>query len=270
MNYETIILEKKGNIATITLNRPERLNATTSQMHEELVNALTDVDEDDEMRVLVLTGAGRAFCAGADLGRRSEGTEERRTRPATGAEEIRRELARRTQEITRKLPKMQKPTIAMVNGVAAGGGCDIALACDLRVGSENARFVNAFIRIGLFPGGGGTWLYPRVMGLSRALQYLFTGDFIEAKEAERIGVLNLLVPADELEKETMSLARRIANGPPIAIRLTKLQVYEGLGMDFDTALQMAAACETITRSSEDNREGVLAYLEKRQAKFQGK
>ena len=158
----------------------------------------------------------------------------------------------------------------MVNGIAAGAGFDLALACDLRIGSENARFMNAFIRIGLFPGWGGTWLYPRVMGLGKALEYLLTGDFLEAKEAEKLGVLNRLVPADELEKETMSLARKLAVGPPIAIKLTKLQVYKGLGMDLETALQIAAACETITLSSEDHKEGISAFLEKRQATYHGR
>ncbi len=269
MNYQAIILEKKENIAIMTLNRPERLNAISPRMTQELLSALDDVDEDDEIRVLVITGAGRGFCSGADVGGMAGGTE-RGTGTVRGADEIRLGLARSGGRVIPKLQKMQKPTIAMVNGAAVGAGFDLALACDLRVGSENARFMNAFIRIGLFPGWGGTWLYPRVMGLGKALEYLFTGDFIEAKEAEKLGVLNRLVPADELEKETMTLARKIANGPPIAMRLTKLQVYKGLGMDLETALQMAAACETITLTSEDHREGVTAFREKRQATFQGR
>ncbi len=158
----------------------------------------------------------------------------------------------------------------MVNGAAVGAGCDLAFACDMRTGSENTRFMNAFIRIGLFPGWGGTWLYPRVMALGKALEYLYTGDFIEAEDAEKLGVLNRLVSADELEKETMALAGKIASGPPVAMRLTKLQVYKGLNMDLETALQMAAACETITLTSEDHREGVAAFREKRQAKYQGR
>ncbi|MFC1943099.1 enoyl-CoA hydratase/isomerase family protein [Chloroflexota bacterium] len=269
MNYEAIILEKKEHIATITLNRPEKLNALGDGMVPEILSALADVGDDDEMRVLVLTGAGRGFCSGGDAKGMSEG-EQRGTGTARGSEAHRRGLARGLQGITRGLQKMEKPTIAMVNGVAAGPGCDIALACDLRIGSENARFVNVFIRTGFAPGLGGTWLYPQVMGLGRALQYLFTGDFIEAKEAERIGVLNYLVPAEELEKETMILARKIASGPPIAMRLTKLQAYKGLTMDFDTALQVAAACQTITFDSEDSKEGLKAFVEKRQAIFKGR
>lgn len=269
MDYETIILQKKDNIATLTLNRPERLNAISPQMTEELVSALGDVDDDDEVRVLVITGAGRGFCSGADVGGMAGGTQ-RGSGSLRGAEEIRQGLRRSAGRVIPRLQKMKNPTIAMVNGAAVGAGCDLAFACDLRTGSENTRFMNAFIRIGLFPGWGGTWLYPRVMGLGKALEYLYTGDFIEAKDAEKLGVLNRLVPADELEKETMALAQKIANGPPIAMKLTKLQVYEGLNMDLETALQMAAACETITLTSEDHREGVTAFREKRQAKYQGR
>lgn len=269
MDYQTIILEKKENVAVMTLNRPERLNAISPQMVQEMVSALDDVDEDAETRVLVITGSGRGFCSGADVGEMT-GRTQRDADAARRAEELRQGLIHSAGRVIPKLQKMQKPTIAMVNGVAVGAGFDLALACDLRVGSENTRFMNAFIRIGLFPGWGGTWLYPRVMGLGKALEYLFTGDFMEAKEAERLGVLNRLVPADELEKETMALAHKIANGPPIAMRLTKLQVYRGLEMDLETALQMAAACETITLSSEDHKEGVTAFREKRQALFEGR
>ena len=268
MNYEAIVLEKKEHIATITLNRPDRLNAITPQMAQELLSAFDDVDEDDEMRVLVITGAGRGFCAGADVGGMAGGTE-KGVGISRGLEMMRNRLSGGTGTTTLKLQKMQKPTIAMVNGVAVGGGFALALACDMRVGSENARFMNAFVRIGLYAGWGSTWLYPRVMGLGKALEYLFTGDFIEAQEAEKLGVLNRLVPADELETETITLARKIADGPPIAIRLTKLGVYKGLAMDFETALQ-TTDYESITLSSEDHREGVAAFREKRRAKYQGR
>ncbi|MFC1864586.1 enoyl-CoA hydratase/isomerase family protein [Chloroflexota bacterium] len=268
MNYETIILERKDNIATITLNRPDRMNSVNPQMTLELLAALDDVDQDDEMRVLVLTGAGRGFCAGADVGGMAGGAE-KGLGTSKGLEMMQNRLSGGTGTTTLKLQKMQKPTIAMVNGVAVGGGAALALACDMRVGSENARFMNAFVRIGLYAGWGSTWLYPRMMGLGRALEYLFTGDFLEAKEAERLGVLNRLVPADELEKETMTLARKIADGPPIAIKLMKLAVYKGLAMDFETALQ-TTDYESITLSSEDHKEGITAFREKRPAKYEGK
>ena len=269
MDFATIQLKKENWIATITLNRPDRLNAVTPKMAHELLAAIEDVDKDDEVRVLVLTGAGKGFCAGADVGGMTGGTQEGMG-TARSAEEMRRYHSRVVGRICLGLQKLQKPTIAMVNGIAVGGGFDMALACDMRIGSKNTRFRNAFVKIGLFPGWGGTWLYPRVMGLAKALEYLFTGDFLEAEKAEKIGVLNKLVPPEDLERETMGLARKIAQGPPIAIRLMKLQAYKGLQMDLETALEMAAACETITLTSEDHKEGVAAFREKREAQFKGR
>ncbi len=264
MPYETILIEKKEGIEVLTLNRPDRMNSLNEKLAAEIVQELQEANRDDEIRVLVLTGAGKGFCAGADVGGMSAGEREPK-----GAEEIRRGF-RNIQGVILGLHRLEKPTIAMVNGPAVGGGFDLACACDLRTGSENARFMVAFTRIGLFPGWGGTWLYPRIIGLPKAAEMLFTGDFLEAKEAERLGLLNKLVPATELEKETMNLARRIANGPPIAIRLAKLQLYKGLEMDLETALQVAAACETITLTSEDHREGVAAFREKRPPRYKGR
>jgi len=262
MSFETILLEKKEGIGVLTLNRPERLNAFNEKMEAEFVQAIQDVGKDDEVRVLVVTGAGKAFCAGADVGRMSG-----ESRPK-GAEEFRRGF-RNIQGIVLGLQRLEKPTMAMVNGSAVGGGFDLACACDLRTGSEYARFMVAFTRIGLFPGWGGTWLYPRILGIAKAAELLFTGDFLEAKDAERFGLLNRLIPAADLEKETMSLARRIANGPPIALRLAKMQLYKGLEMDLETAMQVAAACETITLTSQDNKEGVAAFREKRPPQYKG-
>lgn len=267
MNYETIIVEKKDHIATITLNRPDRLNAVNAQMSEEFLSALDDVDKDDEVRVLVITGAGRGFCAGADVRGMAGGTEATGTTTGRGTD-MQRAIA--GTEMVMQLQKMGKPTIAMVNGVAAGGGAALALACDMRIGSENARFINAFVRIGLSSGWGGPWLYPRAMGLGKALEILLTGDALEAKEAERVGALIKLVPADELEKETMALARKLADGPPLAIRETKLQVYQGLGTDLETALKRADTGEHVTIASADHREGIAAFREKRKPVFKGK
>ena len=173
-------------------------------------------------------------------------------------------------DVVRKLRSIEKPTIAMVNGSAVGGGCPLALACDIRIGSEKARFMNAFVRVGLSSGWGGPWLYPRLMGMGKALEILLTGDFLEAQEAERIGVLNRLVPAEELEKETMELARKIAAGPPIAIKMTKRQVYQGLGYDLETALYRADEGEYFCVGTADHEEGVTAFLEKRPPEFKGK
>jgi 2-(1,2-epoxy-1,2-dihydrophenyl)acetyl-CoA isomerase len=273
MDFSTVIYNTAEHIATLTLNRPEKLNAISPVMTQEIIRVLNEVDSDDDVRVLIITGAGKAFCAGADVG--TLPGDAKNQAPVTGettrtAEDIRRGLVASSGVILPKLQRLQKPTIAMVNGVAVGAGCDLAMGCDLRTGSENTRFMNAFIRIGLFPGWGGTWLYPRIMGLGKALEFLFTGDYLEAQEAEKVGVLNKLTKADELTSTTMTLAQKIANGPPIAMRLTKMQVYKGLEVDLETALQMAAACETITLTSEDHKEGVKALREKRRPEFKGK
>ena len=270
-SYETIILGKDAeeHIAWITLNRPEKLNAINARMQVELAEAIEDVAQDDGMRVLIVTGAGRAFCAGADTEGLAGGKEAGPHSGEQGAESIRRGF-RYVHRFILGLHRMEKPTIAMVNGVAAGGGFDLAAACDLRIGSSNARFMSAFVRIGLFPGYGGTWLYPRVLGsVAKAAEMIFTGDFLEAQEAERHGLLNKLVPAEELEAATMEMARKIAAGPPVAIRLAKMLLYRGLEMDLETALLMAAAAEPITLTSQDHREGITAFREKRRPQYRG-
>ena len=272
MDFETIILNEEEHIATITLNRPDRMNAINQQMEKELVEALDDVAKDDDVRVVVLAGSGRAFCSGAEVGALAAGAQAASGGGEGGgsADTMRRYLRSGIQKMVLTVQKMEKPTIAMVNGAAVGAGCDLAFVCDMRVGSENARFRNGFVRIGLIPGAGGTWLYTRLMGLGRGLEFLFTGDFLGAEEAHRIGVLNKLVPADDLEKETLELARKIAKGPPIAIRLSKMQAYEALQTDMETALQTAAACQAICFSTADMVEGVTAFIQKREAEFKGK
>lgn len=264
MVLETVILKKEAGIATITLNRPEKLNAVTPQMVNELVAVLQEVAQDDDVKVVVLTGAGRAFCSGHDFSGPVAGGAEERT-PSQIAEQI-----GQVQKISLALQKMKQPTIAMINGVALGMGCDYAFACDMRVGSHNAYFGSGFVRMGAIPGAGGTWLYTRLMGLGRGLEFLFTGDFLSAETAERIGVLNKLVPAEDLERETMELAQKIVKGPPIAIRLAKIQAYKALEVDLETALDMAATCQAVAMSTEDHREAVRAFQEKRGAEFKGR
>jgi enoyl-CoA hydratase/carnithine racemase len=260
MEYQTILMEKKEHIAIVTLNRPERMNAVNAIMSKELMSAFSDVGEDNMVRVVIVTGAGRGFCSGGDVTTFVGGSEH--------SEEERDWIHGAT--IIRKLREIPKPTIAMVNGPAVGGGCALALTCDLRIGSEKARFMNAFVRVGLASGWGGPWLYPRMMGLGKALEILFTGDFLEAKEAERIGVLNRLVPAEKLQTETMLMARKIASGPPLAIQDTKLQIYEGLMTVLETALRRSDMGEYYTVTTEDHREGVRAFLEKRSPVFKGR
>ena len=271
--YETIIFDKMEDehIAKITLNRPARLNAITRQMQEEIVDVLGEVDADDNLRVLVLTGAGRAFCSGADVG----GMRDNREPDSEIAEPRSADAGRRgfkgAQNLILGLQRLEMPTIAMLNGLAVGAGFDLASVCDLRVGCPDSRFMVAYVRIGLFPGYGGTWLYPRVLGsMAKAAELLFTGDWLDAEEAYRLGYLNRLVDKDKLEEETMALAARIGAGPPISQRLSKLMLYRGLEMDLETSMLMVAGLETLANTSEDHREGVAAFREKRKAVFKGR
>ena len=265
MNYETIIIKKEEHIATITMNRPDKMNALNTRMLQEMVAAIDEIARDDDVRVVVLTGAGRVFCSGADI---SEGGK------ASGLSgtpvEMHHNVRNSYQKVALGLQRLEKPTIAMVNGAAVGAGCDFAFACDMRVGSEKARFRNGFVRVGLIPGGGGTWLYTRLMGLGRGLEFLFTGDFLEAEEAERIGVLNKIVPDHDLERGTTELAQKIAKNPPLAVQMSKMMAYKALDTDLEAALEQAAACQALALSSEDHREGVNAFMEKREAQFRGR
>lgn len=267
MPYETVELQIDGRIARITLNRPERLNALSAQLTEELGDAIEEVaSTTEDVRCLILTGAGRAFCAGGDTGGMAGGTQQREDRH--GAEDIRRSF-RGAQRVILGLQRLEIPTIAMVNGDAVGAGFDLACACDLRTMAETARFMVAYRRIGLIPGWGGAWLYPRRLGLSKAAELMFTGDFLPAAEAQQYGFISAVAPVEQLESVTMELAWKIASGPPISLRLMKQLLYKGLQIDLETAMQMAATGSAITLSSEDHREGVAALREKRPAEFRG-
>ena len=256
-------------IARLTLNRPDRLNAINDQMQIEIADAVTRADADPHVRVLIITGAGRAFCAGGDMNQLGGSSNAKGSGwSSDNADQVRRSF-RLAQDMILGVQRCEKPVIAMVNGVATGAGLDLACACDIRIGTPRSRFMSAYVRIGLFPGFGGTWLYPRTLGsLGRAAEMLFTGDFLEAEEAYRLGFLNRLVAEDELEATTLAMAERIAAGPPIAIRLSKLMLYKGLEFDLETAMKMAAAGETITLTSRDHVEGVAAFREKRPAEYQ--
>ncbi|MGE0541569.1 MAG: enoyl-CoA hydratase/isomerase family protein [Dehalococcoidia bacterium] len=267
MAYETVQLHIEDRIARITLNRPERLNALSAQLTQELGDAVEEVAATTEdVRCLILTGAGRAFCAGGDTGGMAGGNQQREARSAEG---IRRSF-RGAQRAVLGLHRLEIPTIAMVNGDAVGAGFDLACVCDLRTMASTARFMVAYRRIGLIPGWGGAWLYPRRLGLSKAAELMFTGDFLSAAEAQQYGFISAVAPVDELEAMTMELANKIASGPPISLRLMKQLLYKGMQMDLETAMQMAATGSSITLSSEDHREGVAAMREKRAAAYVGR
>lgn len=270
-DYKYVLLEKDPveHIARLTINRPDRRNALNDAATEEMGRALEDVADDNNMRVLILAGAGGSFCAGADLNTLKGGSDPG-VLTSENSDDIRRGF-RGPHKMILAVQRMEKPVIAMIDGTAVGAGFDLACACDIRIATTKARFMVAYIRVGLFPGFGGTWLYPRTLGsLGKAAELLFTGDFLEADEAYRLGFLNRLVEVDDLESTTMEMARKIAAGPPVAMRLSKLMLYKGLEFDLETALNMAAAAETITLTSRDHEEGTLAIREKRKPNYEGR
>jgi 2-(1,2-epoxy-1,2-dihydrophenyl)acetyl-CoA isomerase len=268
MSYETIILKKESAVARIILNRPEVLNAISPRMFEELDNAFSNVGADTDIRVVILTGAGRAFCASVDLEEETGGKD--RFLPDMGPEEQRQFVRQFPQRVTKTITALEKPTIAMVNGPAVGDAFDWVLACDLRIASTNARFMCGFVRMGLIPDTGATWFYPRLLGLTKAFEMLFTESWLEADEALNIGLLNRLVPPEDLEGETMALAKRVAGHSPIALKLVKMHVYRGLQMNLNDALEMAADGEIVAMGTEDHKEALAAFREKRKPVFEGK
>ena len=259
---DIILVDISENIATVTLNRPEKLNALSGEMMEGLVPVIEGLAEEKEVRCVVVTGAGRGFCAGGDIAGMASGETLPNENPVA--------RLRRLEETSRLLHEMPKPTIAMVNGPAAGAGLSIALACDIRIAGESARFGTAFVRIGFSGDYGGTWMLQRLVGPAKARELYFTGDLIDAREAERIGMVNRVVPDDELAAETRSLAERIAKGPPIALARMKQNMNLGLASDFSTLLDAEAEGMVMTGMTEDNREAIKAFLEKRPATFHGR
>jgi 2-(1,2-epoxy-1,2-dihydrophenyl)acetyl-CoA isomerase len=268
MPYETLLYDVDRGVATITLNRPAVLNAISQQMIEELQAALDTVKDEASVRSVVLTGAGRGFCSGADLkGRQRVKPSDAATDIGTaGAERLRRTL----NPLILAIRTIEKPFIAAVNGVAAGAGCNLALACDIVLASEEARFGNVFARIGLIPDCGGHFFLPRLVGFHKAAELMFTGDIIAAHEAERVGLINRIVPHAELIKQARELAERLARGPTRAIGLCKRTMNIGITADLATVLEAEAEGQALARQTEDHWEGVQAFLEKRPAQFTGR
>lgn len=259
---DTILLDISERIATLTLNRPDKLNALTGEMMEELVPIMERLAEDGEVGCVVVTGAGRGFCAGGDVAGMASGEAMPNENPVA--------RLRRLEETSRLLHEMPKPTIAMVKGPAAGAGLSIALACDIRIAGESARFVTAFVRIGFSGDYGGTWMLQRLVGPAKARELYFTGDPIDAREAERIGLVNRVVPDDKLADETRGLAERMAKGPPIALARMKQNMNLGLVSDYSTLLDAEAENMVMTGTTQDNREAIKAFLEKRPPTFHGR
>lgn len=257
--FESLRYELADGVATITLDRPDALNSFDRRLKEELLAALKAVERDRAVRAVILTGAGRAFSAGQDL----------KERQGADVPDLGTELRERYNPIVLAMRRLEKPIIGAVNGVAAGAGCSIALACDLRIAADTASFIVVFGRVGLVPDTGLTWVLPRLVGLARAAELAFTTDPVDAPTAERWGLVNRVVPADSLMDEARALATRLAASAPLALALAKRGFQHALDSDLAEALEFEAQLQTIAGRSSDYVEGVAAFVEKRPARFTG-
>ena len=260
MEFKNTLYEKRDGMATITINRPQAMNALNDETVQELLLRLEDAEKDENVRVIVITGAGeKAFCAGLDL------------KPMRDINVIKAvEMSRRGQKLTLAIEEVGKPVIAAINGYALGGGLELAMACDIRIVSEKARIGQPEVNVGLIPGWGGTQRLPRLVGKGIAKELIFTGKMIDAKTAERIGLINVVVPPDELMSTVEELTKVIMSKPPIAIRLAKELINSSIETDQGTGLVHEAEAFGILSSTEDYREGVSAFIEKRKPEYKGK
>jgi 2-(1,2-epoxy-1,2-dihydrophenyl)acetyl-CoA isomerase len=265
MTNGSVLYHRHDGIVTLTLNRPETLNAMNEAMMGEMERILIEIEADAAVRVVILTGAGRAFSSGGDQKRGGEAVP-----PSFFDGDLGGALIERLNRCILRMQRLQKPIVGSINGVAAGAGMNIALAADLRIASDTARFVEAFARVGLVPDGGGTYFLPRLVGTAKAMELILLADIIDAQEALRIGLVNRVVPADQLEQETLKLAERLAQGPTVAYGLAKTGLYQGLGMSLEDVLNMEARNQAIAVRTPDRAEGVAAFLEKRPPRFTGR
>lgn len=261
MAYHSLEFDISDQVATVALNRPETLNALTDELLRELTDAIKAVEKNADARVLVLTGRGRGFCSGQDLKAFAE---------TTGERDIGAHLDHYYHPLIRKLATLEKPTIAMINGVVAGAGMSLALACDLRIAAEGARFSQAFVRIGLVPDSGSSYFLPRLVGYSRALEMAMTGMMVDDRTALDWGLINRLVPADKLADETYQLARELAFGPPLALGMIKREMAFGAAHALNDALEREKDFQVEAAGTEDHRDAVQAFFAKQRPVFRGR
>jgi enoyl-CoA hydratase len=259
MGYDNLILEKRGAVALMTVNRPDKMNALNVRTREEILAALTELSEDPGIRVVVITGAGeKAFIAGADI---SE---------FTGKSPLEtREMMQKCRAFD-AMEDFPKPVIAMINGYALGGGCELAMSCDIRIASTRAKLGQPEIKLGIIPGGGGTQRLPRMIGEGKAMELILTGDTIDAEEALRLGLLNHVVPPDQLETKTMEIANKIAEMSSVALQMAKKSVKNAARLGLQAGLEAETDLFILCFTSEDKEEGVRAFLEKRKPAFRGR
>jgi 2-(1,2-epoxy-1,2-dihydrophenyl)acetyl-CoA isomerase len=264
MTYECLLYEAKDGIAQLTLNRPERLNALGGTLRDDLLDAITRAAADPQVRVMVITGAGRGFCSGGDVKAMNEARERGREGQLVDKFAPSRD---RTLLAMRDAPQ---PIIAAVNGPAAGAGMNLALGCDVRIASTAATFSQAFIKRGLHPDWGGTYFLPRAVGMAKACELIFTGEIIDAPEALRLGLVGRVVAPEQLLPTARELARKIAAGPPVAIRLAKRALYHNPETDLRAALEFETFAQNVCRDTDDAAEGIRAFVEKRPPVFRGR
>ena len=257
MEFKNLLWEKKEGIGIITLNREDVRNAMKAEIRQDISDVLQVAENDPDVRVVIITGTGRkVFSAGGDIKAMAGNTMW--------------DVLERRPDIFAQLHNLSKPVIAAINGLALGGGCEMAMACDFRVGSENARIGQPEINLGIFPGGGATQRLQRLVGIGRAKELIFTGDIIDAREAERIGLLNKVFPADDLMDRTMEIARKIAAKGPLALKLAKMAMNMGMETGLSLGLGYERLARTLVHGSEDRVEGMNAFIEKRKPQFKGR
>ena len=260
--YENILISENEGILTITLNRPEKLNSFIGHMRRDLAEALEHAGSDRNVRVVIITGAGRAFCAGGDVAYMAELMQRK------DSDEFSRILGAGRRVIL-AIRQMTKPVIASVNGPASGAGCNLALACDLRIASNTATFSESFAKVGLHPDWGGSYFLPRLVSPNKACEMFFLGDSIDAAEAARLGIVNQVVAPEELEAVTLQLAERLRAAPPIALAAAKHAVYMSQAAELEEMLRYETEAQLRCFESDDGHEGVYAFLERREPKFTG-